>query len=198
MNLKVVCNKESGGHLTGISSGSRCRGRSGVNPAGYARPPMTPADFQALVTRVTDAIRGRPLDDGLRAHLNATFGPESDTYRELSEACRSGSEAGFLCAREHGGVRYGRVIEASDATAGYSVDVVHMKDVKGPYHRHPNGEIDLVMPLSDGAQFDGHGAGWVVYGAESAHYPTVTNGEAFVLYLLPGGAIDFKARPPAS
>ncbi len=156
---------------------------------------MTLTEFEALIVTVTDAIRGRALDDALAAHLNATFAPDSTTFRELAEACRAGSEAGFLCAKEHGGIRYGRPIEASDATAGYSVDVVRMKDVKGPYHRHPNGEIDLVMPLSEGAKFDGHGAGWVVYGPDSAHYPTVTEGEAFVLYLLPGGAIDFKAKP---
>jgi hypothetical protein len=53
------------------------------------------------------------------------------------------------------------------------------------------GEIDLVMPLSGPARFDGRGAGWVVYGPGSAHRPTVRGGKALVLYLLPGGAIDF-------
>ena len=38
---------------------------------------------------------------------------------------------------------------------------------------------------------DGHGEGWLVYGAASAHHPTVTGGRAMVLYLLPGGAIEF-------
>ena len=59
------------------------------------------------------------------------------------------------------------LLEASNATAGFSVDVVHMKDVKGPYHRHPKGEIDLVVPVTPGARFDGQGAGWVVYDPES-------------------------------
>ena len=45
------------------------------------------------------------------------------------------------------------------------------------------------------ARFDGHGAGWVVYGPGSAHSPTVTGGRALVLYLLPQGAIEFT--PPA-
>ena len=48
-----------------------------------------------------------------------------------------------------------------------------MNDVAGPRHRHPNGEIDLVMPLSPAARFDGHGAGWVVYGPDSRTGPTV-------------------------
>jgi len=47
------------------------------------------------------------------------------------------------------------------------------------------------MPLTTGAQFDGHGAGWVVYGPGTAHSPTVTEGRALVLYLLPQGAIEF-------
>jgi hypothetical protein len=50
----------------------------------------------------------------------------------------------------------------------------------------------MIMPLTEGARFDGHGAGWLVYGPGSAHRPTVTGGRALVLYLLPGGAIDFS------
>jgi hypothetical protein len=72
------------------------------------------------------------------------------------------------------------------------VDVVDMDDLAGPHHAHPNGEIDMIMPLTEGARFDGHGAGWLVYGPGSAHRPTVTGGRALVLYLLPGGAIDFS------
>jgi hypothetical protein len=47
------------------------------------------------------------------------------------------------------------------------------------------------MPLTEGAAFDGHGAGWVVYPAGSAHTPVVAGGRALVLYLLPDGAIEF-------
>jgi hypothetical protein len=72
-----------------------------------------------------------------------------------------------------------------------SIDVVEMDEVVGPHHSHPNGEIDLVIPLDDGAQFDGRGAGWTVYPAGSAHNPTVTGGKALVVYLLPDGAIEF-------
>jgi hypothetical protein len=53
------------------------------------------------------------------------------------------------------------------------------------------------MPIDPDAAFDGSGAGFCVYGPDSAHYPTVRGGAALVLYLLPDGAIDFKARPPA-
>jgi hypothetical protein len=69
-----------------------------------------------------------------------------------------------------------------------------MQDVAGPHHRHPKGEIDLIMPLDEPAMFDGHPAGWLVYGPDSAHRPTVSGGSALVLYLLPEGAIEFTRR----
>ena len=54
-------------------------------------------------------------------------------------------------------------------------------------------EIDLLMPLHGDALFDGRTAGWVVYGPGSAHRPTVSQGRALVLYLLPAGEIVFTA-----
>jgi hypothetical protein len=47
------------------------------------------------------------------------------------------------------------------------------------------------MPLTATAKFDGAGRGWKVYEPGSAHNPTVTDGEAVVLYLLPDGRIEF-------
>jgi hypothetical protein len=47
------------------------------------------------------------------------------------------------------------------------------------------------MPASPLAKFDGRGAGWLVYGPGSAHCPTVSEGKALVLYLLPKGKIEF-------
>ena len=49
----------------------------------------------------------------------------------------------------------------------------------------------FIMPLEGDATFDGHPAGWCVYPAGSAHCPTVTQGRALVLYLLPEGQIQF-------
>jgi hypothetical protein len=96
-----------------------------------------------------------------------------------------------MCNRQAGTIKYGRVVKAGELTNGFSVDVVDMDSVAGPHHRHPNGEIDLIMPLTPSAKFDDHGAGWLVYGPGSAHHPTVTQGRALVLYLLPAGAIEF-------
>ena len=147
--------------------------------------------FRQQIARLTGEIAGAPLDAALEARLNADFGPGSSTYEALFEACKTGVAEGWLCNREGGGIRYGRVLKATDATHGFSVDVVDMNDLAGPHHSHPNGEIDLIMPLTPGAQFDGHPAGWCVYEAGSAHHPTVSQGRSLVLYLLPQGAIHF-------
>jgi len=152
---------------------------------------MTPETFTSLVATVTSRIQGRPLDGPLEAHLNTVCPAGGPQYLALFEACQEAIAAGWMCNREAGAIKYGRVIKPGPQTHGFSVDVVDMQPIAGPHHRHPNGEIDLIMPLAPGAQFDGHGPGWLVYAPGSAHRPTVTRGRALVLYLLPGGAIEF-------
>lgn len=148
-------------------------------------------DFQTLVGSLTARLAGRPLDAALAEELNQQHPAGSPLYEALLAACRQGDAEGWMCQHAHGGIRYGRVIAPTPALHGFSVDVVDMDEVAGPHHRHPNGEIDLVMPLSGDARFDGQGAGWKVYGPGSAHQPTVAGGRAYVLYLLPEGAIQF-------
>jgi hypothetical protein len=152
---------------------------------------MTLADFTTLIASITGSIAGRPLDATLEADLNREFPAGGDVYRAVLAACSEAIAAGWMCNREHAGIKYGRVVKPGEATHGFSVDVVDMNDVAGGHHRHPNGEIDLVLPLRGDARFDGRGAGWLVYGPGTAHVPTVAGGEALVLYLLPQGAIEF-------
>lgn len=149
------------------------------------------ARFRDLVAEVTRQVAGRPLDSELQADLNHRIAPSSTQYAALFAACREAVAAGWMCSREAAGIRYGRVIKPEPAIDGFSVDVVEMDRIRGPHHLHPNGEIDLVMPLEGPATFDGQGAGWKVYGPGTAHYPTVSGGRALVLYLLPQGAIEF-------
>ncbi|GAB1575432.1 hypothetical protein BPNSA17_02650 [Bordetella petrii] len=150
-----------------------------------------PASFHQLMRSITAPLAGLPLDQALQERLNRDMGAASQPYREVFAACRQGVAEGWLCGREGGGIRYGRVFPADDELAGFSVDVVEMPSLAGPHHAHPHGEIDLIMPLDEAARFDGHPAGWLVYGPGSAHHPTVSGGRALVLYLLPGGAIEF-------
>ena len=150
-------------------------------------------DFRQQIAQLTAQLDGRPLDAALDAWLNTAHGPHSAVYRQLVAACRSGVAEGWLCKREGGGIRYGRVFKPAADLHGFSVDVVDMQDIAGPHHAHPNGEIDLVMPIEGKAMFDGRPAGWLVCPPGSAHRPTVTQGRALVLYLLPQGAIQFTA-----
>ena len=151
----------------------------------------TAAEFQNQIAQLTAQIAGRELNNDLDAWLNQTHGAGSATYKELKAACEAGVAEGWLANREGGGIKYGRIFKPSDELNGFSVDVVDMKDLAGPHHTHPNGEIDLIMPIDGDAQFDGRPAGWCVYPAGSAHRPTVSQGRALVLYLLPQGAIEF-------
>ncbi len=152
---------------------------------------MTPTDLRAEIAQLTAQLAGRALDAGLDAWLNREHGADSATYRRLKAACEAGVAAGWLCDREGGGIRYGRIFKPADDLHGFSVDVVDMTDIAGPHHVHPNGEIDLIMPIEGDARFDGRPAGWLVCPPGSAHRPTVSQGRALVLYLLPEGRIDF-------
>ena len=153
---------------------------------------MSIEKFHAQMADLTAQLQGRALDQDLQDWLNAEHGASSDSFRDIRDSCRQGVAEGWLCEREAGGIGFGRVFKPETGLQGFSVDVVDMDDVVGPHHAHPAGEIDMVMPMSGEACFDGHGAGWVVYPAGSAHSPTVSNGRALVLYLLPGGSIEFS------
>jgi hypothetical protein len=130
--------------------------------------------FRSLLAMLTTRIAHQPLDAALGERLNQELPPGSDGYEAILAACRAGIDAGWICDREAGGIRYGRVINAGPQTHGFSVDVVDMRECIGPHHVHPNGEI--------------------VYAPGSDHFPTVRDGRALVLYLLPAGAIQFTGK----
>jgi len=155
---------------------------------------VSSTEFHEQIMQLTAKLAGLLLDAGLDAWLNAGQGVDSRTYQQLKRTCMTGVAEGWLCDREGGGLRYGRIFKPADDLHGFSVDVVDMTDIAGPHHAHPQGEIDLIMPLDDDARFDGRPAGWLVCPPGSAHQPPVTGGRALVLYLLPRGRIEFS-RP---
>jgi hypothetical protein len=149
-------------------------------------------EFRQHVATLTAEMAGRPLGPELERWLNDHHGVGSSTYQALHQGCLDGVRDGWMCGREADGIRYGRVLKADDALHRFSVDVVDMTSLAGPRHAHPNGEVDLVMPIDPTARFDGHPAGWCVYRPGTVHRPTVSGGRALVMYLLPEGSIDFK------
>jgi len=150
--------------------------------------------FRVLIEPVARAIAGCPLLTEFGDELDRRFPPEGEQFRAIESACHQAIAAGWMCAQGSGGRRFGRVIEPGPQTAQLSVDVVDLTDIVGPHHRHPNGEICMVMPVTATARFDGKGRGWKVYPPGSAHRPTVTDGRALVLYMLPDGQIEFTGQ----
>ncbi len=155
---------------------------------------MSRERFETLIGDIARAISGEALDRALEDRLNATWPRDGAAFRELRALCAQGETEGWLVNREAGGIRFGRVIKPGAGAGDFSVDVVRMKDVRGPHHVHPNGEIGAIMGIDGTPVFDGHDEGWYVYGPGTHHHPTVTGGDAYVLYLLPGGAIEFTGK----
>jgi len=143
------------------------------------------------VQQVTGPISGAALDGALERRLNAELPAGGEVCRSLEVACREGIAEGWMCTQGGGKRRFGRVFEPAADLGGFSVDVVDIDDLVGNYHRHPTGEIDLIMPVTPGATFDARGAGWLVYAKGSGHRPTVKRGRVLVLYLLPQGRIEW-------
>ncbi len=96
--------------------------------------------------------------------------------------------------REAGSIKFGRAIKPAKEVSRFSVDVVRMKDIVGAHHVHTKGEIGAIMPISGEPSFDGKPKGWYVYPPGSSHHPAVSGGDAYVLYLLPEGAIEFTGQ----
>lgn len=152
---------------------------------------MEQHDFPDLMAPVIEFVAGKPVDRDLTAALNQRFPGDGPYVSAIEAACHAAIAAGWMCAQGGGNRRFGRVIQASPETRDLSVDVVDLTEIVGPLHRHPDGEICLIMPVDAPAKFDGKARGWWVYGPNSAHRPTVKGGRALVLYLLPGGKIEF-------
>lgn len=152
------------------------------------------AAFDRRMGALAAEIGDRPLDAGLQSWLNDRYGRGTDAFEEIAELIRHGAGEGWLCQHEAGGIRFGRAIKPGGQAGRFSVDVVEMANVKGPHHVHPQGEVGMVVPIKGDPRFDDFDAGWYVYPARSDHYPTVSGGAAYVLYLLPDGAIEFTGR----
>ena len=109
--------------------------------------------FVALVAEVTGAIEGLPVDKALEAELNRRFPADGEVFQRIAAACREGVSEGWMCKHEQGGIRFGRVAKPGPQLHGFSIDVVEMADVVGPHHEHPQGEVDMIMPLEGDARF---------------------------------------------
>ena len=125
-----------------------------------------------------------------RARLAERLDPDGPEARALSEELKRLLEAGEVANRGEPPVRWGRVAKAGPDTLDFSIDVVDMTGA-GPLHLHPNGEVNWCVPLEGEPTFEGCGRGWVVMPPDSRHVPAVAGGRMLIVYLLPGGAMEF-------
>ena len=139
-----------------------------------------------------NAATGLDLSDSTaaEARLQELLDPRGDEAKALNSKLLELLADGKIANRGELPVRWGRVAKAEPESADFSIDVVHMTG-PGPRHKHPNGEIDYCIALDGNPTFDGRPAGWVVMEPDSVHVPTVAGGSMLIVYLLPGGAMEF-------
>ena len=96
-------------------------------------------------------------------------------------------------------IHIGHLFVASAIASEAGLDRVLFLPVGDPVHRAvhapaANRRKMVALAIEGDARFDGKERGWYVYGPGSSHSPTVTGGTAYILYLLPDGAIEFTRR----
>ena len=148
--------------------------------------------------------------------LNKKYGEDSGLYQDLSRLVRLGVEEGWAANQEVEGVNYrrSRILEPSAETFHFSITAVYMnsKDprafaeedddvLRGQYHGHPYGELNLVVPLDEGAELKGlqgwQGPGWTAPDPGSRHFPEVKGGAVIALFYLPAGRISYDFDAPS-
>jgi len=149
---------------------------------------LSPERLEPLLKVVADPDLSDPA--AAADKLDKIFPLQGSMVQDIRQELEQAYGRGEVCQRGEPPVQWSRLWKGSEETLGISADCVLMSG-PGPRHRHPNGEVDLCFRVDGQPTFDGHPEGWVVYGPDSTHVPTVTDGEMFILYLLPGGAIEF-------
>lgn len=154
---------------------------------------MTLKLLRSKLDEVAEFLEGRDLEDADRAkaEIEARFPFASPGIQELRALFAAGVKEGWLCDREGGGAKFSRVAKPTDQMNQFSFDAVQLSG-PGVWHRHLTGEVDLCFAVSGKPKFDGHGEGWVVFPPGSEHVPTVTGGMMNILYLIPGGQLEWK------
>lgn len=149
-------------------------------------------ELLALLNPVMIEAQRLAWDSDLEKRLNEVCPPDGPCFTGLERLCEDGITKGWMGLEGSGPRLGGRVIEPSEQTHRFSIDVVQLIDFTGPHHRHPNGEVCAIMPETEDGRFDGNPRGWAVYPPGSDHWPAATGGQVRILFLLPDGAIAYS------
>ena len=149
--------------------------------------------------------------------LNQTYGEGSQLYQDLARLIKPGSRKAGRRTRRSKVRTIGAAasMEPTPETFQFSITAVYMnstdprrfKDeddhdvLRGQYHGHPYGELNLVVPLDKGAELKGlqgwQGPGWTAPDPGSRHYPEVRGGAVIALFYLPAGRISYDFAAPS-
>jgi hypothetical protein len=152
-----------------------------------------------------ESIKNKTAGEELETWLNATHGPGDPVWDDLAALVREGVEQGWAANVEVDGPGYrrSRIAEPSERLSWFSITAVYMDSVpvyRGQYHQHPYGEVNMVVPLDEGAQLGGprgwQGGGWTAPDPASHHYPEVRGGAVIALFFLPAGRISYDITAP--
>jgi hypothetical protein len=172
----------------------------------------TKDEFLARCIPFLQEIKDMTTSTEVEQWLNSNYGVESELYNDLSRLIVLGMKEGWVADVEIGGPRYRRaqLVAPSAETFFFSITGVLMDSTdnvqnnpegsfRGGYHAHPYGEINLVVPLDEGAALAGpngwcHG-GWTAPAPGSHHFPEVKGGAVVSLTFLPAGRIAFDVKP---
>jgi hypothetical protein len=167
----------------------------------------------AFLREVKDMTPGSEMEKW----LNKKYGRDSGLYKDLSRLIKLGVEEGWAANQEVEGPNYrrSRILEPSPETFHFSITAVYMdskdprafKDehegsvLRGDYHGHPYGELNMVIPIDQGAELKGlqgwQGPGWTALDPGSSHFPEVRGGALIALFYLPAGRISYDFTPPS-
>jgi hypothetical protein len=171
----------------------------------------TKDELLARLIPLLDEIKDMTAGAELEQWLQAKHGVGSALYGELSRLITLGIEEGWAADTEIAGPRYrrSRLIAPCAETFFFSVTSVLMDSTgnpqnnaegsfRGGYHLHPYGEINMVVPLNEGAALAGPNGwcegGWTAPAPGSHHFPEVKGGAVISLTFLPAGRIAFDVE----
>lgn len=150
-------------------------------------------EIQEACKPILRFLEGKKITSSLTKELGDKFPRNSDLLQEIESLCQKALSENLLKMRGAPDLRFGRILKPSE-TSPFSIDIVDM-NCKGPGHTHPLGEVDLCFPQDSESLFDGKPDTWIVYGENSWHEPTVSQGRMIILYFLPEGSIRFETNP---
>ena len=163
---------------------------------------------RALIERLIpflEETKNHTAGSDFEGWVNAHYGPGTAFYEDVARAIRTGVEAGWAANIEAAGpdLRRSQIAEPSAETHYVSITAVYMNSrghLRGRYHAHPYGELNMVVPIDPGAELKGPngwtGPGWTAPGPGSHHYPEARNGALITLAFLPAGRISYDIEPP--